>query len=240
MMAYTRGCIGSAHNHHHVLKWREIVLKRVTLALLAMIVATTVMARADQRPSNYGPLSASEQQFVRSLQATLGRRYAHESDAEAAGFFRYTNEDDSGAISFANRHWTSASLAQPCQLWYGRDGALLGADYCEPYKTGAARPTMFGVNPGRWFEFDEHVHWVGTDPKSGKPTYDNYIMAPDFRKGGGDPENPSAATLVKMGKAKSTSSVQKIFEFPSSWDLVVWVKPNPKGAFAWKNPLVKP
>lgn len=216
------------------------MFKRVTLALLVMIVASAVVARADQRPTYNGPLSASEQQFVKSLQATLGARYAHESDAVGQGFFRYTNEDDSGAISFANLHWTSADIAKPCQLWYDKNGALLGADYCEPYKPGAARPSMFGVNPGRWFEFDEHVHWVGTDPKSGKPTYDNYIMAPDFRKAGGDPEHPTAAMLVKMGKAKSASSVRKIFEFPSSWDLVVWVKPNPKGAFAWKNPLVKP
>ena len=65
-------------------------------------------------------------------------------------------------------------------------------------------------------------------------------MAPDFIKGGGDPHHPTAAMLVKMGKATSVSSVRTIFEFPSSWDLVVWVKPNPKGAFAWKNPLVKP
>jgi hypothetical protein len=27
---------------------------------------------------------------------------------------------------------------------------------------------------------------------------------------------------------------------PSIWDLIVWVKPNPSGAFAEKNPLVKP
>jgi len=216
------------------------VFRRVTIAVVILLVAGVAVARADQRPTNYGPLSASEQQFVKTLQATIGSRYATEADAEAQGFFRYTNEDDSGSISFANRHWVSADVAQPCQLWYDKHGALLGADYCEPYTPGAARPKKFGVDPGRWFEFDEHVHWVGTDPKTGKPTYDNYIMAPDYRKGGGDPENPSAADLVKMGKAKSAGSVQKIFEFPSSWDLVVWVKPNPSGAFNWKNPLVKP
>jgi hypothetical protein len=27
---------------------------------------------------------------------------------------------------------------------------------------------------------------------------------------------------------------------PSIWDLIVWVNPNPNGAFADKNPLVKP
>ena len=215
------------------------MFKRFMLASLALAVVTAAAARADQRPTYRGPLSAPEKQFVMSIQAELGTRYATEADAENRGFFRYTNEDDSGAISFANEHWTSADIAQPCQLWYDKHGALLGADYCEPYKPGDPRPKMFGVNPGRWNEFDAHVHWVGTD-QSGKATYDNYVMAPDFIRGGGDPAHPTAAMLVKMGKAQSVASVKKVFAFPSSWDLVVWVKPNPAGAFAWKNPLVKP
>ena len=43
-----------------------------------------------------------------------------------------------------------------------------------------------------------------------------------------------------MGKVKSASLVKTIFDFPSVWDLIVWVKPNPSGAFADKNPLVTP
>jgi hypothetical protein len=210
------------------------------LASLALVVVTSAAARADQNPTYDGPLSASEKQFVKSIQTQLGTRYASQADAEKQGFVRYTGEDDSGAISFANRHWVSAGVSQPCQLWYDKHGALLGADYCEPYTPGAARPKLFGVYPGRWNQFNAHVHWVGTDPKTGKPTYDNYMMAPDFIKAGGDPAHPTAAMLVKMGKAKSVSSVRTVFGFPSSWDLIVWVKPNPAGAFAWKNPLVKP
>jgi hypothetical protein len=34
--------------------------------------------------------------------------------------------------------------------------------------------------------------------------------------------------------------VVTIFHFPSLWDLIVWVVPNPGGAFAWHNPNVKP
>jgi hypothetical protein len=34
--------------------------------------------------------------------------------------------------------------------------------------------------------------------------------------------------------------VKRVFLFPSLWDLIVWVKPNPLGAFADKNPNVIP
>jgi len=136
-------------------------------------------------------------------------------------------------------HWTSADIRHPSQLWYDKNGNLLGADFSVPNTTGK-RPSLFGVNPGRWYEFDDHIHWVGTDPTTGKPTYDNYVMTPRFIKAGGDPKNPSAAVLVKMGKAKSAKDVRRIFDFPKIWDLIVWVNQNPNGPFAEKNPLVKP
>ena len=65
-------------------------------------------------------------------------------------------------------------------------------------------------------------------------------MAKDFAAGGGDPDNPSATTVVKMGKAASGSQIKRVFLFPSLWDLIVWVLPNPNGAFAFKNPNVIP
>ena len=46
--------------------------------------------------------------------------------------------------------------------------------------------------------------------------------------------------LVAAGIAKSESDVKFVFEFPAIWDLTVWVLPNPSGAFADKNPNVKP
>ena len=214
------------------------MFKRCVLTVLVLCLSARV-AVADQNPTYRGGESASEQQFVRSIQADLGTRFARVADAQRAGYVRYTNEDDTGAISYANQQWTSGDTRHPSQLWYDKQGNLLGADFSEPMST-KTRPQLFGVNPGRWFEFDEHVHWVGRDPKTGHPLYDNYVMAPAFVKAGGDPKHPRAQTLVKLGKVKSTSDVETIFDFPSVWDLIVWVKPNPKGAFAWKNPLVKP
>ena len=67
-----------------------------------------------------------------------------------------------------------------------------------------------------------------------------YVADDDWLAAGGSLENPSAATLVKLGKVKSASDVVTVFSFPAVWDLIVWIKPNPDGAFAYKNPLVKP
>jgi hypothetical protein len=43
-----------------------------------------------------------------------------------------------------------------------------------------------------------------------------------------------------MGIAKRASDVQHVFVFPAIWDLIVWIKPNPSGAFADQNPAVIP
>lgn len=54
-------------------------------------------------------------------------RFPHASDAEKAGYVRYTNEDNTGSISYANFSWTS-DPTHPSQLWYDKSGNLLGAD----------------------------------------------------------------------------------------------------------------
>jgi hypothetical protein len=215
------------------------MLKRVIFCLLLVAVIAPIAARADQSPTFKGPLSASEKAFVQSIQADLNKRFAQTSEAERAGYFRYTNADETGAISYANLQWTSTDIQHPSQLWYDKHGNLLGADFSEP-ATSSARPQLFGVNPGRWYLFDDHIHWVGMNPATGASTYDNYVMAGPFVKAGGSLKNPSAATLAKMGKVKTASSVKTVFDFPKVWDLIVWTKPDPLGAFAVKNPNVKP
>jgi hypothetical protein len=101
-------------------------------------------------------------------------------------------------------------------------------------------PHKWGIQPGRWSEFDAHVHYVAIDPATGKKLYDKFVMPPPFIKAGGDLQHPQAATLVKLGLVKHTKDVATIFLFPTIWDISVWVKPNPAGAFADKNPLVTP
>jgi hypothetical protein len=215
------------------------MVKRTVVICLAVLTSMVAASKADQSPNYKGPMSASENALVVSIQTDFNKRFPHASDAEKAGYVRYTGIDETGAISYANKQWTSTDLRHPSQLWYDKKGNLLGADFSTP-STGGKRPNLFGVNPGRWYEFDDHIHYVLKDPKTGKMSYDLYIMAPAFVKAGGDPKHPTAADLVKMKKVKSSSQVVTVFDFPAVWDLIVWVKPNPKGAFAEKNPLVKP
>ena len=168
------------------------------------------------------------------------KRFPTAADAEKAGYVRYTEEDATGAISYANMQWFSTDVRHPSQLWYDKNGQLLGADYSVLYSSGAARPSLWGVNPGRWVEFDGHIHWVSKDPATGKLVYDQWTWDKKFAAAGGDPEHPSAQTLVAMKKVSDPANVVTVFHFPAIWDLIVWVKPNPSGAFADKNPTVKP
>ena len=214
-------------------------MRRSLALVIVLALAAGAPALADSNPSIAGKPDAQEAAFVRSIQADLGRRFPTAVSAERAGYLRYTNEDDTGAISYANRQWQSRDARHPSQLWYDVHGALLGADF-SVLKTSATPPHRWGIQPGRWSEFDAHVHYVAIDPATGAHQYDKYVMPPPFIKAGGDIRAPAAATLVKLGLVKRTRDVSTIFLFPTIWDLIVWVKPNPSGAFADKNPLVSP
>ena len=139
-------------------------------ALLLGLAAWPGSVQADQDVTYKGPESASERAFVVAIQGDLMKRFPTAADAEKAGYVRYTGVDETGAISYANFHWQSADIKQPSQLWYDKNGKLLGADYSVAYTPGAARPQLWGVNPGRWVEFDSHMHWVTKDPATGKYT----------------------------------------------------------------------
>ncbi|HEX5275315.1 MAG TPA: hypothetical protein VFW34_08565 [Candidatus Rubrimentiphilum sp.] len=214
------------------------MFKRAALFLLLAAIALPAIARADQNPTYFGPLSPAESAFVKAIQADLVTRFPTAQDAERAGYVRYTDADNTGAISYANFHWTSSDAKHPSQLWYDKNGNLLGADF-SVLQTGGVRPSIFGTNPGRLYAFDDHVHWVEKNP-DGTMLYDKWVDARKYRAAGGDPAHPTAAQLVVMGRAKNASNIVTVFDMPSIWDLIVWVKPNPNGAFAEKNPLVTP
>jgi hypothetical protein len=210
------------------------------VAAFLLVLGVPAVALADQQPNYQGPTSASEQAFVTAIAADLMARFPTVADAEKAGYVRYTSEDDSGAISYANLQWQSADIRHPSQLWYDKNGRLLGADFSVLVSTSPDRPQMWGINPGRWYEFDGHVHWVTKNPTTGAVTYDGWAPDKKFAQAGGDPEHPSGSTLVAMNVVPNAGDVVTIFHFPAIWDLIVWVKPNPSGAFAWKNPTVTP
>jgi hypothetical protein len=83
------------------------------------------------------------------------------------------------------------------------------------------------------------MHFVTRKP-DGTIVYDQYVADDDWLAAGGSLQDPSPATLVKLGKVTSASEVVTLFNFPAVWDLIIWIKPNPDGAFAYKNPLVTP
>lgn len=180
----------------------------------------------------------SEVAFVKSIQKDLMARFPTSADAVKAGYFRFGNEDEDGAISYANLQWQSGNPQQPSQLWYDVHGNLLGADFSVLQSSSPQPPAIWGVNYHRWVSFREHVHYILAGP-NGTEAY-GATSAKKFAAAGGDVDDPQAATIVKMGIAKNASDVKRVFLFPSLWDLIVWIKPNPNGAFADKNPLVTP
>ncbi|HTC31472.1 MAG TPA: hypothetical protein VK702_12170 [Candidatus Acidoferrum sp.] len=203
-------------------------------ALVAAIAAFSIAipAAADETATCRGPLSPTETTFVQNAQHDLTTRFPHASDAVAAGYVRYTAPDDTGAISYANKQWTS-DPTHPSQLWYDTSGNLMGADYSVPRPNGEPRPQLWGIDPCRWFQFNGHVHYVVREPGSNKMVYDQWIWNKDFVALGGDLSNPSAATVVKAGRVPSANYVETIFEFPTLWDLIVWVTPHTPNQLFW-------
>lgn len=189
------------------------------------------------------PLPA-EVAFVQQETKDLNARFATPADAIKAGYFRYNNEDKTGAISYANNQWNSAAdpaNPQPSQLWYDVKGHLLGADFSIPLtaQNKTAPPKLWGLDPGRWMQFKHgHVHYVLQGDTNA--AYGHAVREADYVKNGGDLSNPAAAPLVKMGKVSSADLVTHVLPFPAQWDVEIWVTPNPLGAFAETNPLVKP
>jgi len=213
------------------------VIRRLALLAAAIFAVTAcdAIAATTLSPKPQG----AEVAFVSAISKDLNARFATPADAIAAGYFRYTNEDSTGAISYANLQWQSSDPQHPSQLWYSAKGKLLGADFSVLQSNSPKPPTsLWGINPKRWENFEQHVHFIVVDA-NGKETYGGTSVK-KFIAAGGDVKNPTAETVVKLGKAKDVASVKKVFEFPAIWDLIVWVTPNPNGAFAEKNPLVTP
>ncbi|MDQ2991450.1 MAG: hypothetical protein M3R30_01345 [Candidatus Eremiobacteraeota bacterium] len=205
----------------------------VAIAALAafLIAGSGAFAATKLSPQPQG----AEATFITAIQKDLNARFPNPAAAEAAGYFRYSNEDNTGAISYANTKWTS-DITHPSQLWFDVKGNLLGADFSQPDAKTA--PKLWGVLPARWYHFHPHVHYVYTD--NGTTVYGKATSVKKFVAAGGSLTDPDAATVVKLGVVKDPSLVTHVFLFPAIWDLIVWVKPNPAGAFADKNPDVHP
>ena len=219
-----------------------------------MVLATVGAAGAaaptpSPAPTAAPPQSAAETQFVSKVSADLQNRFGTTAQAAAAGYFRYTDEDQTGAISWVNTNDWQSDVSRPSQLWYDVNGRLIGADFSVLQSSSPARPNVWGVAPARWIDFSPaHVHFAIKTPAG---LQYGGVGDKTMAKVGGSVNNPTAADIVNVGKLprwkvlkipapQSASDVGFVFTFPALWDLQVWLVPNPLGAFAEHNPNVVP
>src|SRR5579862_4968122 len=93
-------------------------MKNVALALLLAVSTTFGTALANenpsfQKPTDFSAMSPAENAFVAAMQADLNKRFPTAADAERAGYVRYTNPDETGAISYTNKQFQSADVHHP-------------------------------------------------------------------------------------------------------------------------------
>jgi hypothetical protein len=221
-----------------------LALALVLPALPARVVAAdpTPAAAPTAAPSP----SAAESAFLAKIMRDLPQRYPTPQAANKAGYVRFTNEDETGAISYVNtKAWNTTDPDVPAQLWYDVKGRLIGADFSVRRDADATpaprpeRPSLFGIDPKRVITIGAHVHYVTCDKATGKCVYGKAVGAKKYAAVG-DVEHPTADGLVKAGAVKDAASVTAVFLYPAIYDVPVWVVPNPLGQFADKNPNVVP
>jgi hypothetical protein len=228
-----------------------MMMRRRSSVLLALaLLLAPAAARAADSPSpapapTAAPApSAAETAFLATIMRELPKRYPDPAAATKAGYVRFTNEDQTGAISYANSgaSWTATDPLVPSQLWYDVRGRLIGADYSVLQSAVApdAKPSVLGIDPKRFGKIGAHVHYVTCDKASAKCAYGKAVGVKKYADANGDAAHPTAAGLAKVGAVKDPASVSAVFLYPAIWDAAVWVVPNPLGQFADKNPLVPP
>lgn len=200
-------------------------------------------------PTPAPPESAAEVRFVGQVTSDLQSRFSTTDKATAAGYFRYTDEDQTGAISWVNTQNWQSDPTRPSQLWYDVSGRLIGADFSVLQSGSPSRPTVWGVAPARWIDFSPaHVHF-GIRTASGLQF--GGVGPKTLASVGGSLDQPTATDIYKVSQLKrwsvlgiakpqSAGDVAFVFPFPAIWDLQVWLVPNPLGAFAEFNPNVHP
>ena len=107
----------------------RMTLRRTrALASIACAVCVPLPLRAQPAPAEAA--AAADRRgapFIAKLQQEIPARFGTVAAAEKAGYFQYTGEDSTGAISYVNlKVWNSIDLNVPNQLWYDVNGRLAG------------------------------------------------------------------------------------------------------------------
>ena len=218
---------------------RALILCAALALVPSVAGAQMAMPMATAAPTQ-APATPAEQSFYATASAAVQKMYPNPAAAQKAGYFRFTNEDRSGAISYENSaYFNSPDPAHPQQLWYDVNGRLLGGDWSQTVAMAPNGPTLFGLSASRFHKIPLHVHYA-IKRADGTIDYGLYVRAADFTAAGLDPLHPTAADLVKLGKATSSDQVVFVFALLNNYDAQMWVIPNPAGQFADTNPTVMP
>ncbi|HEY1975786.1 MAG TPA: hypothetical protein VGG89_04555 [Candidatus Baltobacteraceae bacterium] len=205
---------------------------RYALLIAAFAFALTGAAYAAAIPS----LTSSEKAFVAKASASLNAAYPTTSAAKTAGFtMLFDTIGDDNTYNWTNMSFAGVTPDHPNFLWYDRHGNLAGVDWEFPTTGSAPAPKLaaFPVAPARWVKIPEHVHYAYT--LDGKMKYGVAKATPALRTG-----TITAGELRANGaRLPKDAKLDWAMYHPAVWDLAMWTVPNPKGAFADKNPNVK-
>lgn len=204
----------------------------------AVVAGMSMPMHMPTQPSLSPYPAPAEQRFLDAVRSDLYARFPTPLAARNAGYVRYTDEDQGGIITYTDLHWFTDDPHHPAQLWYDVHGRLIGADYTMPVHDQQRRPALWGLQPGRWVHFIAHMHYAVREP-DGTIRYGS-LLNPTYEANGGDPARPTAQPLVRLRLARAPRDVLLVFQLPEIWIASVWLTPNPNGAFADSDPLVKP
>jgi hypothetical protein len=213
------------------------------LAALIALVPGGTFAAESAAPTPAPAPNVAEASFLATIMRDLPARYPTPEKAIAAGYVRFTNEDDTGAISYVNlKAWNTTDPDVPAQLWYDVKGRLIGADYSVRIADAPNGPALFGIDPKRFGHEGAHIHYVTCESMQSGPQMCTYGKAVGAKRYAtvGDIEHPTAQGLVQLGVVKDPASVKTVFLFPAIYDVSIWVVKNPLGQFADHNPDVVP
>ena len=178
----------------------------------------------------------TEAAFISQVTTTLQQRYPTTVQAQAAGYYQMTKMETDGTVIWFNDSWgKGVSKGAPNFLWFDKQGKLVGLDYQYAVSDYPKPPgaDVYPVTADRWTTIDAHMHFAyklanGTVVRRGAEALK------------GQTGDPTAAQLTAAKLLPAGATLLWAHYHPKSWDLGFWLVPNPNGAFADLNPLVKP
>jgi hypothetical protein len=212
---------------------------RLLILVFALVSAMVLNLSAATDPAHAAALSAkpnaAEATFIAHSTATFMAQYATADMAVRRGFYQMTPLEKDGTSIYFNDTYKDVDALHPNFLWYDRHGKLVGLDFevavsAWPKPPGAA---MYPVQAARWTIIPPHLHFAYKTP-SGKVVMRGARIPKGITGGPITAGQLRAAKLLPAG----TTLVWAHFH-PKTWDLGFWLVPNPNGAFADLDPLVK-